>query len=163
MAFAVVGGSAIAAWVGSVDVLAVRNTRDVEIMIRREDFERLKSAFVDEGFFYRRAASIDLFLDDEKGKATDGVHILYAGETVRPHEPAANPDIDEVDVVQGVPALALFPLVMIKLTAFHDKDRTHLRDLIGVGLVNATWLPAFPHRSPFGSKNCSTIPRDSLP
>lgn len=28
----------------------------------------------------------------------------------------------------------------MKLAAFRDKDRTHLRDLIEVGLVDATWL-----------------------
>jgi hypothetical protein len=25
-----------------------------------------------------------------------------------------------------------------------DKDRTHLRDLIGVGLIDASWLPKLP-------------------
>jgi hypothetical protein len=28
----------------------------------------------------------------------------------------------------------------MKLAAFRDKDRTHLRDLIEVGLIDATWL-----------------------
>jgi hypothetical protein len=28
----------------------------------------------------------------------------------------------------------------MKLTSFRDKDRTHLRDLIGVGLVDETWI-----------------------
>ena len=32
----------------------------------------------------------------------------------------------------------------IKLTAFGDKDRTHLRDLIDIGLVDAHWPPKFP-------------------
>ena len=27
----------------------------------------------------------------------------------------------------------------MKLTSFRDKDRTHLRDLIGVGLVDLSW------------------------
>ena len=31
----------------------------------------------------------------------------------------------------------------MKLTAFRDKDRTHLRDLIEVGLVNADWLERY--------------------
>ena len=30
-------------------------------------------------------------------------------------------------------------LVRIKLTAFRDKDRTHVRDLIGVGLIDQSW------------------------
>jgi hypothetical protein len=35
--------------------------------------------------------------------------------------------------------LDLEALVRIKLTAFRDKDRTHLRDLI-----DASWCPRFP-------------------
>jgi len=40
--------------------------------------------------------------------------------------------------------LSLSALVQIKLTAYHDKDRTHLRDLLEVGLVDASWLQFFP-------------------
>ena len=32
----------------------------------------------------------------------------------------------------------------IKLTAFRDKDRTHLRDLIDIGLLDAQWLSRLP-------------------
>jgi hypothetical protein len=32
----------------------------------------------------------------------------------------------------------------MKLTSFRDKDRTHLRDLIDVGLVDAGWPAALP-------------------
>jgi hypothetical protein len=35
-------------------------------------------------------------------------------------------------------------LVQIKLTAFLDKDRVHLRDLIEVGLLDSTWPARFP-------------------
>jgi hypothetical protein len=34
----------------------------------------------------------------------------------------------------------LEPLVVMKLTAFRTIDRVHLRDMIGVDLVNADWL-----------------------
>jgi hypothetical protein len=36
--YAVVGGNAVAEWVARVDEDAVRNTRDVDILIRRPDF-----------------------------------------------------------------------------------------------------------------------------
>jgi hypothetical protein len=32
----------------------------------------------------------------------------------------------------------------MKLNAFRDKDRVHLRDLLGVGLIDASWLPRLP-------------------
>ncbi len=42
------------------------------------------------------------------------------------------------------PILCLDALVRIKLTAFRDKDRVHLRDLIEVGLVDDSWLKKLP-------------------
>ena len=35
-------------------------------------------------------------------------------------------------------------LVRMKLTSFRDKDRVHLRDLIGVGLIDAGWVTRVP-------------------
>jgi hypothetical protein len=40
--------------------------------------------------------------------------------------------------------MSLEGLVRVKLTAFRDKDRVHLRDLIDVGLIDATWLVKLP-------------------
>ena len=41
--------------------------------------------------------------------------------------------------------LSLDALVRMKLTSFRDKDRVHIRDLIDVGLVDATWLERLPN------------------
>jgi hypothetical protein len=43
-----------------------------------------------------------------------------------------------------VRTLPLESLVRMKLTSFRDKDRVHLRDLIAVGLVDASWLERMP-------------------
>ena len=32
----------------------------------------------------------------------------------------------------------------MKLTSFRDKDRVHIRDLIGVGLVDESWCERVP-------------------
>lgn len=37
--YAVIGGNAVAEWVGRVDEGAVRFTRDVDILLRREDLD----------------------------------------------------------------------------------------------------------------------------
>ena len=42
--YAVAGGNAVAEWVGRVDEDAVRNTRDVDILIRRADLPAAKAA-----------------------------------------------------------------------------------------------------------------------
>src|SRR5438067_13599892 len=87
--YAVIGGNAVAAWVSSVDESAVRNTQDVDILIRREDLDRVKAVLGAVGFVYRRSAGLDIFLDGPKAKAREAVHIVFANEKVRPHEPAA--------------------------------------------------------------------------
>ena len=42
--YAVIGGNAVAAWVSRVDEAAVRNTQDVDILLRREDFPAAREA-----------------------------------------------------------------------------------------------------------------------
>jgi hypothetical protein len=141
--YAVAGGNAVAAWVSTVDESAVRNTQDVDILVRRGDFDRIRSALESVGFVYRHTAGLDVFLDGPNAKAREGVHIIFANEKVRPHEPVANPDVAESRDTGQFSILQLEALVRIKLTAFRDKDRTHLRDLIDVGLIDRTWPARF--------------------
>ena len=142
--YAVVGGNAVAAWVATVDESAVRVTRDVDVMVRRGDFDQVRRALEEMGFVHRHVAGVDVFLDSPTSKAGDGVHIVFAGEMVRSHEPGPNPDIEETTKIGGVSYLPLHSLLQIKLTAFRDKDRVHVRDMIGVGLIDASWLPRLP-------------------
>ena len=139
--YAVAGGNAVAAWVSRVDEAAVRNTQDVDIVLRRSDLEAAKPALAGAGFVYRHSASIDMFLDGPGATARDAVHIVFAGEKVRPEYPAAAPDVAESEVSASFRIIALESLVRMKLTSFRDKDRTHLRDLLDVGLIDAGWLP----------------------
>jgi hypothetical protein len=140
--YAVAGGNAVAAWVSRVDEAAVRNTRDVDILLRRADFEDAKRALEAAGFVYRHVASLgqasglDLFLDGPNASARDAVHIVFAAEKVRADSPAPAPDISESEQADQFRVVTLDALVHMKLAAFRDKDRTHLRDLIEVGLVD---------------------------
>ncbi len=142
--YAVAGGNAIAVWVTRVDESAVRNTRDVDILIRRDDLPAAKSALEEAGFVHKHTAGTDLFLDGPAAKPRDAVHILFAGEKVRPDEVLANPDVTESVPSDHFRVLDLEALVRIKLTAFRDKDRTHLRDLLDVGLIDASWCRKYP-------------------
>src|SRR5262249_5027095 len=142
--YAVIGGNAVAAWVATVDESAVRNTQDVDILLRRSDLEAGESALAKAGFVYRHVKGIDMFLDGPRAKARDAVHIIFAGERVRSEDPVPAPEVNESEVTGSIQAVALEPLVRMKLTSFRDKDRTHLRDMIGVGWVDETWLPRLP-------------------
>jgi hypothetical protein len=41
--------------------------------------------------------------------------------------------------MDGKQIVALEALVEMKLNSFRDKDRTHLRDMIQVGLIDSNW------------------------
>src|SRR5262245_5108980 len=58
--YAVAEGNAVAAWVATVDEAAVRNTRDVDILLDRADLEAAKRALADAGFIFRHVKSVDL-------------------------------------------------------------------------------------------------------
>lgn len=142
--YAVAGGNAVAAWVSRVDEAAVRNTQDVDIVLRRADLDRAREAMEKAGFIYRHVASIDMFLDGEGAKARDAVHVVFANEKVREEYVAAVPDVDESEPGDKFRVLTLEALVIMKLTSYRDKDRTHLRDFIEVELIDQTWCQRFP-------------------
>jgi hypothetical protein len=142
--YAVAGGNAIAAWVSRVDEAAVRNTQDVDIVLRRADLPAARQALESAGFVYRHVASIDMFLDGPDAKARDAVHIVFAAEKVRADYTAPAPDVSESEETETFRLLSLDALVRMKLTAFRDKDRVHLRDLMDVGLVDVSWLERVP-------------------
>jgi hypothetical protein len=142
--YAVVGGNAVAAWVGKVDQSAVRFTQDVDLLIRRADLDATKAALEPIGFIFRHAASVDRFLDGPDAKARDALRLIFAGEKVRADYALPAPDVAEAEESEAFRVLRLDALVRMKLTSFRDKDRTHLRDLLGVGLIDATWTARLP-------------------
>ncbi len=141
--YAVVGGTAVQHWVAQVDESVVRNTRDVDIILNRGDLPRAIEALESAGFLYRRSAGVTMFLDGPNAKARDAVHVVFAGEKVRPEYPEAVPTIDEYALMQDARTLPLESLVRMKLTAFRDKDRVHIRDMISIGLIDKSWLGRF--------------------
>jgi hypothetical protein len=69
--YAVVGGNAVAEWVGRADPAAVRDTQDVDMLICRANFDAARAALEAAGFVHRHAASIDTFLDGSDVKDRD--------------------------------------------------------------------------------------------
>jgi len=156
VAYAVAGGNAVAAWVSRVDEAAVRNTRDVDILLRRADLEAAKAALARAGFIHRRVASLgqpdgmDIFLDGPNASVRDAIHVVPAGEKVHPNNLLPAPDVTESEEADAFRLVALDALVRMKLTSFRDKDRTHLRDMIELGLIDESWLDRVP--SPLRSR-----------
>ena len=65
--YAVVGGNAVAAWVSQVDPGAARNTADIDLLVNRCDFDRIKQSLTEVGFVYRELMGVPMFLDGETG------------------------------------------------------------------------------------------------
>jgi len=142
--YAVIGGNAVAAWVSQIDPAAARNTADVDLLISRAEFYQVKAALASAGFIHRHAASVDMFLDGPDGKFREAVHVIFSGEKVRKEYLAPAPELTDTEQHQSFRVLAFEPLVRMKLTSFRDKDRTHLRDMIEVGLLDESWLDRVP-------------------
>ncbi len=134
--YAVVGGNAVAAWVGRVDPSATRATKDVDLLVRRADLDRVAAAIEGLGFKRLDLRGLVLFVDPDEPSKRAGVHLVWAGERVRPSYGAAAPDVDESERdPEGFMVLGLAALVRMKLTSFRDIDRVHVADLLSVGLV----------------------------
>jgi hypothetical protein len=142
--YAVAGGNAVAAWVSEVDEAAVRNTQVVDILLRRADLERAKEALARAGFIYRHSSGIDMFLDGPGSKARDAVHVVFAGEKVRPEYALPAPDVDESKPTATCNVVSLDALIRMKLTSYRRKDQVHLLDLIGVGLIDPSTVGRLP-------------------
>jgi hypothetical protein len=139
--YAVAGGNAVAAWVARVDRAAVRNTQDVDILVRRSDFDAVKTALEAVGFEYHQVLGVDCFIDGPQGSPRDAVHLLYAAEKVRPEYVSPSADITDAVSAEEYQILSLESLVRMKLNSFRRKDQVHLLDLLEMGLIDSSWLP----------------------
>jgi hypothetical protein len=113
----------------------------VDILVRRADLDRVTAALEAAGFVRATVMDVVCFLDGPQGSPRDAVHLLFANEKVRDTHPLPTADVTERVEADDYAIVDLEALVRMKLNSFRDKDRTHLRDLISLGLVDVSWLP----------------------
>jgi hypothetical protein len=142
--YAVVGGNAVASWVATVDEGAVRNTRDIDLLVRRSDLPAITAALEKAGFVRDELLDVVMFREGAQGKPSEAVRLLFAGEKARPNHPLPAPEIQTVQDPANFPVITLRSLVFMKLLSNRDIDQTHLRDLIAVRLIDRSWLPKLP-------------------
>jgi len=121
--YAIVGGCAVAVWVASVDKTAVHGTDDVDLLVRRADFQRAREALQTVGFSYRNAGSVGVFLPVREDSRHGAVHVLYAMESVDVLCPIQTPDVTELAAGPDFQIATLDALVRLNLTAFRLKDK----------------------------------------
>jgi hypothetical protein len=88
-----IGGLAVLVHVEEANPELTALTRDVDVMILREDLEPIKTAAARHGFRFRHAAGLDMRLYGERDSAKNAVHLVFSGERVRPNQATPNPPI----------------------------------------------------------------------
>lgn len=142
--YAVAGGNAVMAWVEQVDESAMRVTPDVDIVMRRGDFERARAALIGVGFRHYKSSVMEIFLDGPNAKLRDAVHLLFANEISRQGDLLEVPDVFDSVSFNSFRVLDLEALVRMKLVSYRNKDCMHLHDMLDVGLIDASWPAKFP-------------------
>ena len=138
--YAVIDGNAVAAWVLRVNEEAVRNTKDVDPLLKRTDFDAAAAALARVGFVRANVFGVDVFLDGPNADVRSAVHVNLAGEKAKSTDLVATPDVDEAEPAAGFRLLNFEALVRMKLTSFRRKDQVHIQDMIGVGLIDQSWI-----------------------
>jgi len=135
--YAVIGGNAVAVWVAKVDPAATRTTVDVDLLVDRDDVDRITTALHAIGFERHDLRRMVLFVDPDEPSRRSGVHLVWSGQKVRPSYAHSAPRLDEaVFDPQGFWVLDLPALLRMKLTSFRDIDRVHVSDMLRNGLIH---------------------------
>ncbi len=118
-----IGGMAVMVQIDRVEPAAVRNTKDIDIMINRADLERIGKIAL---------------IDGDTSKALNAVHLVFSSEKTKANQTVPNPPLRPEHVsVHGIPVavIPVIDLVAMKLANNRDIDRVHVRDLDSVGLI----------------------------
>jgi hypothetical protein len=129
--YEVIGGLAVLIHVEEANPELTALTRDVDVMVRRSDLERIKSTSARHGFRFRHTAGIDMLVYGDTDSDRNAVHLIFSEDFSTP------PIASETKVVHDkeVMVVPVVDLVRMKLNAFRDQDRVHVRSLDAAGLI----------------------------
>lgn len=143
--YAIVGGNAVAAWVSTVDPGAVRSTKDVDVLLRLCDLERVADAVRDIGMIPEEVRGVPMFVETENPSPKRAVHVIVADERVRPENPRPAPSVTAARrSAEGYLIIELPELVTMKLEANRRHDQVHMEDLLRIGLIDAELAMGLP-------------------
>jgi hypothetical protein len=133
--YRVVGGVATYLYVEEAEPDAGRTTKDVDIAVRRADLERIAIAAESFGLRHRHVAGVDMLVRPDQPSARRAIHLVFAGERVRPEDPEPVPELGPARRMRGLSLIPLADLIRMKLISFRAKDEAHLRDFDEAGLI----------------------------
>lgn len=135
-----VGGLAVFLHVENADSTHSSLTRDIDVLIRRDDLPLVVAIAEQQGFRFKHSAGLDMLLYGETNSARNAVHLLFSGEKVKETQLEAHPGIRPVRSSlhgQDFLVIPVADLVRMKLSSYRDKDRVHVRGMEAAGLITS--------------------------
>ena len=145
--YRIVGGLATYLYVEQRTPDAGRLTKDIDVLVRREDLIKLTAAAEAFGFVHRHAAELDMLVRREEPSARRAVHLVLAGELVKPGDFEPTPALaadSASDELKGLKLLPLHELVRMKLVSYRLKDQVHVKDIQEAGLITPDLIAGLP-------------------
>ncbi len=145
--YEIIGGMAIIIHIEPVNPELTTLTRDVDMLVHRGDLVRIAEVASIHGFRYRHARGLDMLMYGETDNPREAVHLMFAGERVKPDQPVPNPPIDPERrdfLGQEVNVASVEAMVMMKLNANRSKDEVHLQSLDDAGLLDPAFVRMMP-------------------
>jgi len=134
--YRVIGGMATFLHVNERSPIAARLTNDIDAAVRRSDLDSIIQAVAPFGFIYRHAAGVDRLVDSANPDKRSTVRLIFVREKVRASDLEPVPDFSPaIETMEGALVAPVADLVRMKLTSFRLKDRVHIQDMDGVGLI----------------------------
>ena len=85
-----------------------------------------------------------MLVDADQPRVRSAIRLIFIGEKVRPEYLTEVPASDPVRTKEGIWICPVADLVRMKLTSFRLKDKVHIQDLDGVGLITPEIEAALP-------------------
>lgn len=146
--FEVVGGVAVNAHVDGVRRSRSFVTRDIDLLVERNDLDKIVAAAESAGYNGRRIFGGFMLIRPQQDPE-EAVHLWFVGERPRSTHPTPNPPINpeekqlpEIEV--SIPVARVRELVQMKLNSFCPKDETHLEILDKCGLITPAMESELP-------------------
>jgi hypothetical protein len=133
--YVAVGELAVQFWVAVTDRTALRNAREVDIVLGQDTFRSAIDALKAIGFVHCPIPGKEMLLDESAGR----VRIYIAATDSK----QSMPTLDDYQVIFGVRVALLESLARMMLSSFTILERLNLLDMLGVGLIDSSWLSRF--------------------
>jgi len=121
--YEVIGGMAVLIHVEEVSPELSSLTRDVDLLVRRSDLDRIQQVATKNGSRFRHAAGADVLVEDG---ARIAVRLFFSEAFASERKQIHGKDVLVIPVAD---------LLQMKLTSFRLKDQVHVQSMDAAGLI----------------------------